>query len=111
MQFEEVTDRNAAENLRGWDILCEKSDLHLDTGRFFVEDVVGCRVTLEDGTLVGEVCDVLQYGAADVYGCKNGDKEVSFPFLKDLVLSVNTDSKSIVLFAKRFEEVAVYNED
>lgn len=111
VQFEEVTDRNAAENLRGWDILCEKSDLHLDTGRFFVEDVVGCRVTLEDGTLVGEVCDVLQYGAADVYVCKNGDKEVSFPFLKDLVLSVNTDSKSIVLFAKRFEEVAVYNED
>lgn len=110
--LEDVSDRNAAESFRGWEVFCNKTDVRLEQGRFFVEDVLGCRVVLDDGTAVGEVTEVLQYGAADVYVCKNAvGGEVSFPALKDLLVSVDTDLKKIVLSAKRFGEVSVTNED
>ncbi len=110
VRFAEIQDRNAAENLRDWELYCDKEDVHLDSERYFVDDIIGCRVVLDNGKSIGEVVDVLQYGAADVYVCKNGDKEISFPFLKDLAISVNISAKSIVLYAKRFKEVALYED-
>lgn len=107
VRFSGISDRNAAENLRGFDIFCDKEIVSLPNDRYFVEDIVGCRVTLDDGRYVGEVCDVLQYGAADVYVCKSEKGEVSFPVLKDLVISVNVQLKQVKLVAKRFAEVAL----
>ncbi len=110
-----IGDRNTAENYKGWNIYCEKTDLHLQDGRYFIEDIVGCFVSLENGTQVGKVAEVLQYGSADVYVCeyeKDGRiAEVSFPALKDLVISINVDTRQIVLNSQRFAEVAVYDED
>lgn len=110
-RFTDITDRNTAENYRGWDVYCEKEDVVLPKDRFFVSDVLGCKVTLSDGTSIGEVIDVLQYGAADVYVVKSALGEVSFPMLKDLIVSVNVQAKNIVLSAERFKEVSVVNED
>ena len=42
--------------------------------------------------------------------CDNSGSAVSFPYLKDVVLSVNIGSKLIVVDAKRFGEVAVYED-
>lgn len=109
VRFCDVSDRNAAENFRDWDIFCDKDAVTLPSDRYFVDDIVGCRVTLDDGRYVGEVCSVLQYGAADVYVCKSEKGEVSFPVLKDLVLSVDVETKQIKLYAKRFSEVALDN--
>lgn len=106
-----ISDRNVAETYRGWDVFCEKSDVHLQNDRFFVQDVIGCRVVLDDGNTVGEVTDVLQYGAADVYVCNGENCEISFPALKDLLVSVSIEEKKIVLNAKRFAEVSVTDEN
>lgn len=110
VRFADIRDRNGAEEIRGYQISCEKDDLQPGDGRYFIGDVLGCGVILDDGSFVGEVADVLQYGAADVYVCKNGEKEISFPFLKDLVLQVNIGSRRIVLNSKRFAEVALYED-
>lgn len=109
--FSDVTDRNTAETYRSWDVFCDKEDVKLQNDRYFVQDIIGCRVVLDDGTTVGEIVDVLQYGAADVYVCKAQGCEVSFPALLDLLLSVDVDEKKIVLNAKRFAEVSVTNEN
>ena len=107
VHFCDVMDRNTAETYRDCDIYCYKELLTLPDGRYFVEDILGCGVYLDDGQFVGEVTNVLQYGAADVYVCKSQKGEVSFPVLKDLVLSVNVSTKIIKLSAKRFHEVAL----
>ena len=78
--------------------------------RYFISDLVDCNVQLDDGAKVGVVKSVLQYGAADVFVCSDGEKEVSFPFLKDLIVDVNVERKTIVLNSKRFSEVAVYED-
>lgn len=105
-----IADRNAAEALRNWTVYADKESVILPNNRYFINDLIGCTVSADDCKVVGVVKDVLQYGAADVFICSNEGKEVSFPFLNDLVLSVNTDSKSIVVDAKRFGEVAVYED-
>lgn len=105
-----ISDRNAAEALRNWTIYADKENVSLPENRYFIDDLIGCKVVTNDGAVVGDVADVLQYGAADVFVCKGDKGEVSFPFLNDLVLSVNVESKLIRVDAKRFGEVAVYED-
>ena len=105
-----ITDRNAAESLRNWSVFADKESISIPQNRFFVSDLIGCRVQLDDGKVVGDVTDVLQYGAADVFVCELNDKKVYFPFLNDLVAEINVKRKSIVLLSGRFGEVAVYED-
>lgn len=108
VKFAGISDRNSAETLRGWTVFVDKDSIELPNERYFISDLVDCRVTLDDGSTVGVVREVLQYGAADVFVCDNEGTTVSFPFLKDLVKQVNIQNKSIVLRTKRFAEVVVY---
>ena len=105
-----VNDRNAAEALRNWSVYADKEYITVPKDRYFVIDLIECNVFLDDGSCVGVVKDVLQYGAADIFVCSNGTQEVSFPFLKDLVVDINIESKTVVLNKKRFGEVAVYED-
>jgi 16S rRNA processing protein RimM len=101
--FAEVKDRNMAESLVGADVFAEVTDIKLPLGSYFVDEILGCTVKLSDGTLVGTVDVINQYGSADVYSCG----PVSFPFLADLVVSVDIDAKQIILDKKRYFEVVV----
>ena len=105
-----VADRNAAEALRNWTVYADKESVSVSDGRYFIDDLVGCVVTLDNGASVGVVKEILQNGAADVFVCDGKDGEVLFPFLKDLIVSVNIASKQITLDEKRFGEVAVYED-
>ena len=107
--LEGVNDRNTAESMREWVVYADKDSVTLDKGRYFIEDLLGCTVVLSNGNTVGKVVDILQYGAADVYMCE-GEHNVSFPFLKDLVLSVDIKRAVITLDETRFEEVCVYED-
>ncbi len=108
--FEGVNDRNAAEALRNWTVYADKESVTVPQNRYFIDDLIDCVVCTDDGRVIGTVKNVLQYGAADVFVCKNNDVEVSFPFLNDLVIGVNIDNKTIVVNSRRFDEVAVYDD-
>lgn len=105
-----IADRNAAEALRNWTVYADKESVIVPQNRYFINDLIGCIVSASDGMAVGVVKDVLQYGAADVFICEKDGKEISFPFLNDLIVSVNVNSKTIVVDAKRLDEVAVYED-
>lgn len=105
-----IADRNKAELFRNKEIQVEKQDaVKLDEGRYFIVDIVGCEVFVEN-ELIGKVDEVLQNGAADVYVIKSEDKECMVPALKKLLVSVDTDNKKIVLDKKVFDEVVVYED-
>lgn len=105
-----VSDRNTAEYLQNCAVYADKECISIPQNRYFVQDLIGCAVATDSGEDVGEVTDVLQYGAADVLVCRKDGKGVSFPFLKDLVVSVSVERKRIVVAGKRFAEVAVYED-
>lgn len=98
-----------AEALRGKLITANRNDLpKLPDGKYYIVDMIGLDVVVS-GEVVGEVCDVLQYGSADVYVVKNGAKSFSFSAISGLVKQVDLDLGKIVLDDMIFPRVVVYN--
>lgn len=107
-----VNDRNQAELLRGKEVAFDRGRMKpLDNGRYLVSDIIGCKVMADD-KILGEIEDILQYGAADVYVVKGGayGKNFMFPCLKKVLLKVDVQNKTICLNSEVLEQIAVYED-
>jgi len=104
--FNEVTSRNDAENLRDKKISVEKDELlPLDEGKYYVDDLIGCKIIDEDRNEIGKIRDISNYGATDILTIRDGSEEILCPFLNDVFVSVNIKDKVIIVNRKRFLEV------
>ncbi len=106
-----VADRNVAESFRGKFLrVTRENALPLEEGRYFVVDIIGCQVVTDKGKEVGKVVEVTS-ARTDVFTltCPNG-KIMRFPFLNDLVISVDVVNKKIMVSEKRLEEVSCYED-
>jgi len=66
-RFAEITDRNAAEKLRGTVLTITRQDLpELGEGEYYFSDLLGLAAVSETGEDLGEVVDVQNFGASDV---------------------------------------------
>ena len=102
-----VPDRNAAELLRGKDVVVRRDELPaLEEGRYYIADLLGLPVVTEGGEEVGTLTDV-RPAACDVYTVEKDGKEILFPAAEGVVLEVNLSEGKIVVSKKRFSEVAV----
>lgn len=102
-----VADRNAAELLRGKEILADRAELPaLEEGRYYIVDVIGCEVVTETGKRLGEIADILP-AHTDVYVLRNGEKESLFPAAEGVIEHVDVENKRIVVNEKRIGEVLV----
>ena len=104
-----IADRNGAETLRG-KFLCVDRDsaVKLEEGRYFVVDLIGCKVITDTGVDFGVVTDLTE-AKTDYFTISTTDNRIArFPFLKDLVLNVDVQNKSITVKEKRLNEVCVY---
>ncbi len=73
-----------------------KNAVKLAENAFFICDLIGCGVFDENGTLLGELTDVLQTGSNDVYIVRNASgKEILLPALKSVVRSISPEHKRI----------------
>jgi len=99
----------AAEQFRAVEIFYERADEKLDEGTYYIADLVGSAVLL-DNVYLGTVSAVGAYGAADVITIKGAKGEVRVPHLKKLVLSFDASSKILTLSEEVFHEVAVYED-
>jgi len=110
MFLDGVADCNAAEKLRGAEVQIDRAKAKQpDEDEYFVADLIGCKV-IADGGDIGILTEVLAYGAADVFVVKGADgKDVLFPHLARVVISVDLAGKVIALDKKAFEEVVVIN--
>ncbi|MBR1925267.1 MAG: 16S rRNA processing protein RimM [Clostridia bacterium] len=106
LEFNEITSRNDAENLRDKKISVEKDELlPLSEGKYYVDDLIGCKIIDEDKNEIGKIKDVNNYGATDILTIRDGSEEILCPFLGDVFVSVNIKEKTIVVSRKRFLEV------
>ena len=94
-----VNDRNTAELLRGWELMIHRSQsAPLAENEFFIGDLLGMEVVLEDGSVFGELTDVYQTGANDVYEVHTPDgKEVLLPKIPDVVLSGDLENNRLTV--------------
>ncbi len=103
-----VADRNAAELLRGKDVVIPREEAPaLPEGSYYIDDILGSALITEEGERLGTLKAVTQ-AATDIYTLETAEgREILFPAAKGVVLEVDLENKAITLSKKRFLEVAV----
>lgn len=95
-----VDDRNGAEALKDLDVLITEEDLReLPEDTFYIRDLIGCRVVdSRDMQTLGEISDVLQTGAQDIYQVElAGGGQALIPVVGQFIESVDIDEKTVVV--------------
>jgi 16S rRNA processing protein RimM len=100
-RLEGVNDRTAAERLNGVELYIDRDLLPAteDEDDFYHADLIGLSARLADGTVLGEVAAVPNYGAGDlleVRANKGGDTYL-FPFTKAVVPAVHLSEGYLVI--------------
>jgi 16S rRNA processing protein RimM len=73
-RFAEVPDRTAAERLRGTELTVPRSALPpLEEGEYYHADLLGLPAALPDGTSIGRIVAIENFGAGDVLEIERGD--------------------------------------
>lgn len=102
-----IADRNAAEALRGKDIEASRGDCPvLPAGRYYIGDLVGCKVVYASGDEAGEVTAVTP-ARTDIFTLSTPKGEISFAAADGVILNVDIEEKVITVDKKRFKEVSV----
>jgi 16S rRNA processing protein RimM len=86
-----VSDRNAADSLRGTVFLVDSQDLPPidDPDEFYDHQLEGLQVVTVSGAAVGTVGEVLHTAAGELLSVRTGDGEVLVPFVSAIVTSVS----------------------
>jgi len=97
--FEEVPDRNAAEELRGTMLVIDSADVEPsdDPDEFHDHQLIGLTVVTVAGEHVGEVEDVLHHGQDLLVVKRKGQDEALIPFVKALVPDVDLEAGRLVV--------------
>lgn len=104
-----ISDRDTAESLRN-KFLCvtRENAIPLEEGRYFIVDIIGCKLFTDNGSSVGEVIEVTS-ARTDIFTVRCNDGVIMrFPFLKDMIVNVDINAKKIIVKAKRLSEVSCY---
>ena len=99
LAFVGYTDRNAVEKLRDV-LLYADVDINApgeDEDDYHVLQLIGCKATLQDGTTLGVVKDVLNLPGQDVLVIQADSGEVLIPFVHALVPEVDILAKKLTV--------------
>ncbi len=70
----------------------------LEEDTYYVKDLIGLKVFLENGEEFGTLIDVFQTGANDVYVIKDiNDKEILIPAIKDVVKHIDIENHKMII--------------
>lgn len=99
LQFEDITDMDMALKLKNIDIYVKREDaVELEEGEYYIADLLGLSVYLEDGSFFGKLKDVMETGANDVYVINTKEHgEVLVPVIDDCVKEVDLENEKIII--------------
>lgn len=88
----------SAEKYRNKVLYISRKDALLDDDQYFIEDLIGCTVYDADtGEVLGQISDVSQTGANDVWHITRDSREYLIPCIDDVVLKVELDEGRVVI--------------
>ena len=99
LSFEEIADRNAAEDVRGTLLVVpvDPDETPEDPEEFYDHQLVGLSVVLATGEVVGELTEVVHGAAQDLLVVDAGGREVLVPFVSALVPEVDLEGRRVVV--------------
>lgn len=96
IRLEGVEDRTAAELLRGQELLIAEADFPDADDELYIHDILGLPVLLADGTLVGELEDVLFPAGQEVWTIRApAGHEILLPAVPEFVDSIDLEAEEI----------------
>jgi len=88
----------AADGLRGATLWMAREALpKLEEGAYYVADLLGMRVETASGAPLGEVAEVIETGAADVYVVRGAGGELLLPAIREVVRRIDPEARRIVV--------------
>ena len=89
---------DAAEKLRNKVLYMDRADAGIDENSYYIQDLIGCSVYhSETDEFFGEITDVSQTGANDVWHIKKDGKEYLIPAIDDIVQTVEPDLGKVTI--------------
>lgn len=93
IKFSGVNTMNDAEKMKGKTLYTEKTPL--PEGRYYIKDLIGLKA-YENDVYLGELADVFNTGANDIYEIKTPDgKRIYLPVIDGVVGDVDLENKKI----------------
>ena len=99
LKFEGIDNINDIEMYKGRDLMIPREEgQELDEDEFYIADLIGMKVVLEDGTEFGTMKDVMETGANDVYIVTTKDgNEVLLPAIKECILDIDLEEDTMTI--------------
>lgn len=108
LKFAGVDSLSESEKLRDYEIMIPREEaLPLGENEYYHQDLYGLEVFTVSGELLGELADIIETGANDVYVVKNNNtnnkinnkirKEFLIPAIKDCVKSIDLENKKMIV--------------
>ncbi len=103
LKFKGIDSINDIEKYKGKDLLVTRENaVKLKKDEYFICDLIGCQAITEEGTVIGELTEVLQTAANDVFVIQTAEKkEVLIPYIDDCVKDVSIEEKKIIVHLLR----------
>lgn len=99
LKFKGIDNINDIEKYKGKDLWISREDaVSLEEDEYYIGDLIGMDVLLEDGSLFGRLKDVMETGANDVYVVETESHgEVLLPAIKECILKVDVSSSQMTI--------------
>ena len=99
LKFDGIDNINDIEKYKGRDLWIPREEAQeLDEDEYYIADLLGMKVLLEDGSEFGILKNVMETGANDVYIVDRVDgEEILLPAIHDCVLDVDVEKNTMTV--------------
>lgn len=97
LKFKEFNNINEVEQYKHCSLYVDRENaVKCEEDEYYIADLVGCTVYNEDDSELGDLIDVIQTGANDVYVVRmESGKELMIPAIKECILSVSITERRV----------------
>lgn len=98
IQLADCLDRDAAEAYRGQTVFIRvEQAAPLPPGRYYHHQIIGLTVVTDEGEVLGDIAEILETGANDVYVVAGPSGEILLPALQSVIQLIDLDAKRMTV--------------
>lgn len=99
IKLKEITSDEAGHKMKELGLFVRTDNINRKANEYIDHELAGCKVyNIDDGKLLGEICDVLELPANDVWIMRTETTEIPLPVIEDVIKSVDIDKKEIYIY-------------
>lgn len=99
LKFKGLDDINQVEKLKNAELYVDREDaIELQKNEFYIADMIGAKALLTDGSVLGEVVDMIRTGANDVFVVSSEQYgELLVPSIKECIKEIDALNSRVVM--------------